>query len=161
METSTIKRNSLGQIAKGSKNSFWLGKKLSPEHIEKIKKSNIVSSFWRGKKLPEKIKQKISESKSGKNHWNWKGGITKEEKRIRKTSKYNNWRFSILKRDNYTCVFCLKRGGDLHVDHIKRFSDYPELRFAIDNGRTLCVECHRKTNTYGGKKKSTLSLRMT
>lgn len=50
----------------------------------------------------------------------------------------------VLKRDNYTCVLCSKRGGDLHVDHIKGWSNYPDLRFDASNCRTLCVKCHYK-----------------
>lgn len=32
-------------------------------------------------------------------------------------------------------------------------SNFPELRFELSNGRTLCVECHQKTDTYGEKAK--------
>ena len=49
----------------------------------------------------------------------------------------------ILKRDNYTCVWCGKKNTYLEADHIQRWVDCPELRLAIDNGRTLCKKCHK------------------
>lgn len=57
----------------------------------------------------------------------------------------------VLERDNYTCVLCDKYGGDLHVDHIKGWSTYPELRFDVNNCRTLCVDCHYKV-TFNSQK---------
>ena len=83
------------------------------------------------------------------NNPNWKGGITKENEKIRKTIEYKNWRRACMERDNFTCQICLKRGGDLEIDHIKPQSLFPELRFELTNGRTLCIPCHRKTDTYG------------
>lgn len=112
-----------------------------------------------GIKMKEETKLKISlkkkgiplEKNRGNNHPNWKGGITKIHIKIRNSLEMKLWRRAVLLRDNYTCVWC-GSNEKLDVDHIKRFADYPELRFAIDNGRTLCRNCHLTTETYGGKK---------
>lgn len=63
------------------------------------------------------------------------------------------WRKKVFDRDNYTCQMCPtpKRGVKLHADHIKPFTFYPELRFDVNNGRTLCIPCHKKTETYAGR----------
>lgn len=100
-------------------------------------------------------RRKISEihkKNREKNHF-WRGGITNLNRTIRGSIEYKLWREAVFKRDNWTCVFCLKRGERLEADHIKPFSKYVELRFDVSNGRTLCVPCHKTTDTYGNKKK--------
>lgn len=79
---------------------------------------------------------------TGPNHPSWKGGLTPKNLRIRGSKKFIDWRNNVFKRDNYTCQLCKKRGGIIHANHIKKFSDYPKLRFEIHNGITLCKECH-------------------
>ena len=74
-----------------------------------------------------------------------------ERSKIMRMPKYRFWRQSVFERDNYTCQMCGERGGKLRADHIKPFATYEELRFDINNGRTLCDNCHRKTPTYGGR----------
>ena len=76
-------------------------------------------------------------------------GKTPLYKRIRKSKEYIAWREGVFFRDDYQCQLCNKRGGELQADHIKPFALYPELRFAIDNGRALCVDCHKTTDTWG------------
>lgn len=101
----------------------------------------------KGKRMSPELRAKLS----GKNASNWQGGKTTESQIIRHRVEYRLWREAVFARDNWTCQTCFTRGGTLNADHIKPFSLYPELRFAIDNGRTLCLECHKKTDTFGCK----------
>lgn len=68
----------------------------------------------------------------------------------RRSPADKRWKKSVLERDNYTCVWCGSE-SNIEVDHIKPWSKHPELRFNLDNGRTLCHNCHCKTSTYGSK----------
>ena len=84
-------------------------------------------------------------------HWAWKGGITPINVKIRNSIKYKQWRTAVFKRDKYMCQRCGQWGGKLNADHIKDFAYYPELRFQISNGQTLCINCHKLKGTYKGK----------
>lgn len=122
-------------------------KKLSDynKNIGKRPPSNL------GKKLSEDTKRKISIA-------NYKGGNPSASQKIRSSFEYKLWRKAVFERDGYTCVLChikntkgLGKTVRLNADQIKPFSRYPELIFAIDNGRTLCVPCHKTTDTFAGK----------
>ena len=65
------------------------------------------------------------------------------------TYKYRQWQKVVFERDNRTCQICGLTKEIMHADHIKRYSEFPELRYELSNGRTLCEECHIKTENYG------------
>lgn len=64
--------------------------------------------------------------------------------RNRECKEYSEWRNFVFKRDNYTCQHCRKIGVKLNAHHIKPWALYPKLRFNVDNGITLCEDCHKK-----------------
>jgi 5-methylcytosine-specific restriction endonuclease McrA len=87
-----------------------------------------------------------SAKKRGANNGNWRGGVTKPRKAALTTGEYRAWRRAVFERDNWTCQFCGHRGGgEIHADHIKPWAYFPELRYEVSNGRTLCRDCHRTT----------------
>lgn len=61
----------------------------------------------------------------------------------RRSAEYKLWRKSVFERDDYTCQICGRRGVKLNAHHKKSYAYFPELRYAIDNGITLCVDCHK------------------
>lgn len=111
---------------------------FSEEWIEKMRTNALKNNI--GARLPH---YKGEESPM------WRGGITPINLKIRNSTEYKVWRKAVFKRDNYTCVICGVRGVYLHADHIKPFALYPEYRLIVSNGRTLCVPCHKGTDTYG------------
>jgi hypothetical protein len=93
-------------------------------------------------------------SRKGKDSFNWRGGITPENERIRHSKEYKEWRLHVFERDNFACVNCGdNKGGNLNADHIQPFSLFPELRLDINNGRTLCIDCHKEIGWSPSKNK--------
>ena len=76
----------------------------------------------------------------------WKGGILQGVRKIRRSTELKDWRIKVFERDNYTCQKCDVKGTKLNAHHIKLFAKYPELRFDVNNGITLCNDCHKKTH---------------
>ena len=72
----------------------------------------------------------------------WKGGVSSERGLARRTPEYATWRLSVYRRDHFLCVLCLKHERLMDAHHIKQFFAYPELRYDVENGVTLCRYCH-------------------
>jgi len=45
--------------------------------------------------------------------------------------------------------------GKLNAHHIENFAQYPELRCAINNGITFCIDCHRDFHNKYGRENNT------
>ena len=150
-------RQKISQALKGKR----LGLKR-PEHSKWMKKHHPKGML--GKKHSGKTKLKMS------NSWCYEKIITPERNKqlsetlklkygtkntdrkylknlIRKSAEYRNWRKSVFERDKYTCQECGAKNGNgkavyLEAHHIKSFVLFPDLRFKVSNGLTLCRQCH-------------------
>lgn len=140
-------------ISRTREKNYFFGKKLTKEHREKLRKAKI------GTHRSEETKIKIGLANTGERSTFWRGGKMKYYEvniQIRKSSEYNQWRNAVFIRDHYHCTACGLKSGNgkavfLEADHIKPFAIFPKLRFVLDNGKTLCKECHKNTDTYGRK----------
>ena len=154
-----------------------LGKKRPPrtkewsERIAASKREKYIGAgnpFY-GKHHSEETRRLISQKQKanpkfkrlGAKHWNWQGGISDNHSKLRSENraKLSEWRKAVYGRDYYTCQNCGGRGSRnqrLNAHHIKSFTKYPELRFEVRNGITLCEKCH---NMLLLKHRDSLSLR--
>lgn len=89
----------------------------------------------------------------------WKGDARKTERTERYDPRYNEFRRSVFIRDHFTCQCCgaknyKGRHGTviLEAHHLNNFKDYIDERYDVNNGVTLCKECHKKFHSMYGKK---------
>ena len=111
------------------------------EMDEQLKKACLAMS------TPE---TNVKKGRSGPSHSRYKADRS-QIKSPRPRYEQTCWRKAVFERDNYTCQICGVRGGKLAADHIKPYAIYKEDRWKLENGRTLCDPCHKKTPTYGSK----------
>jgi len=109
--------------------------------------------------------------KNPKNHWNWQGGKSPLRQRLYSASNYSEWRTKVFKRDSYICQECGQHGGSLEAHHknefhiifaefLKEYDQFSPIEdketlvrlamkykpfWEIDNGKTLCKDCHNLT----------------
>ena len=148
---------SLSQKRIGNKPPSWKGKKHSEEAKNKIREKRKILFKENGFLNTPETRNKISLTLialdlRGEKSAHWKGGTKKTpEMKLRGSKLYKIWRKHVFNRDRYTCQKCGITNVPLEADHIFSFKLYPDLRFEILNGQTLCQKCHYQTDTYGGK----------
>lgn len=91
--------------------------------------------------------------------WNERTNYKRHE---RATHEYIQWRSDVFRRDNYTCVCCGSRSTKgaaitLNAHHIQNWKDYPQMRYIVDNGATLCKKCHISFHKIYGKHNTSLA----
>lgn len=78
------------------------------------------------------------------NHPNWNPNKTDEERITeRYYNDYTKFVRKVLNRDNYTCICCDTKGGNLVVHHLDSYDWCKDKRTESTNGVTLCEKCHK------------------
>ena len=84
-------------------------------------------------------------SMCGERHWRWISDRTKVKGlNERNNPEYKQWRGRVLSRDGYRCLDCGEiKKGEMEADHIFGWAKFPRLRYFVENGQTLCKDCHK------------------
>lgn len=162
-----IEKHSLVKCSKLFNRSINTIKKLLLKHQIPVRNMKEIASdpIWQKNRIDQiKGERNCCFGKKGKDHPAYKEvKITPLYKLIRTIPQYKVWRQSVFERDQWTCQICKKQGGDLNADHVLQLAKILKIYnilsieeaiknehlWNISNGLTLCIECHRKTETYG------------
>jgi hypothetical protein len=127
-------RRKQSEARKGEKNHSWKGGK--PKCIDCGKQLTSYSA--------KKCKGCYSKTMTEENNPCWRGGLAFRKKQDKRNdSAYQEWVRQCKKRDNNQCLFKgQKCSGYNIVHHILPWRDFPELRYELKNGITLCQYHH-------------------
>jgi len=68
--------------------------------------------------------------------------LTQQERILqRNTPEHREWAKAIKVRDSFKCQVCF-RNMKLQAHHLSSYSTAPDLRYSLQNGVTLCKDCH-------------------
>lgn len=78
----------------------------------------------------------------GESNINYKSG-TSHIDCVRDVAKISKWRRSVFQKDKYVCQNCgYDKGKIIQAHHVKPYAEFPEHRYDVENGVTLCKPCH-------------------
>lgn len=129
-----------------SSNFFKSSKSRTPKKCETCQKvflrrgRNRIDRFCGSECWGEWIRRNWT----GEGNPNWKN--VKKFQRERTHARYRKWRNTVVERDG-KCDICGST-KKLEAHHIKKYEPYPELRYELSNGITLCKNCHIKNPNY-------------
>lgn len=98
--------------------------------------------------------------RGGPNHHKYNHLLTDSDRvrrRGRQSTETYEFKKHVFCRDNYTCQVCSKRGGDLNAHHLNGYHWYKVGRNDINNGVTLCCNCHNGFHAKYGYTYNTIS----
>ena len=125
-------------LMKGERHWNWQGGKINklPNCLGCNKKLTVFSA--------KRCHKCLGMSRRGEKHFAWITDRTKLVKRQeRNDSSYHSWRREVWLRDNFKCKIANPDcKGRIEAHHILGWTDYPELRYEINNGITLCHAHH-------------------
>lgn len=110
----------------------------------------------------DEYKAKIALANGGENNGMWNPNLSPEERErqrrhARRYPGYQEFRRKVYERDNYTCVKCGDdTGGNLVVHHLNGFHWDEGSRTEVDNGATLCNDCHNTFHKIYGRRNNDL-----
>ena len=86
----------------------------------------------------------------------WNLNLTAEERATSRNremaiSGLHLWREDVFKRDWYGCVVCGNhKSGVLVAHHKESWNRNKDLRLNVNNGDTVCTECHKEFHSRYG-----------
>jgi 5-methylcytosine-specific restriction endonuclease McrA len=169
--TSSVKRNEYGCFAKGNKirlgaivpkgKEHWSWKPRT-EHLCPICSKLMLLCPWEKNRKFCSLKCR-GLGKRDVNSPVYKGehGSKRIRVRIMDMPEYKEWRTAVFRRDGWKCTWCGSK-KNIEADHVHSLAKLlreNEIKtpaqarrcptvWDVANGRTLCRECHRTTDSY-------------
>lgn len=85
--------------------------------------------------------RELSRARVGELNPNYDDTISEEERRKRRNNYTKKWASAVKQRDDYTCQVCGST-EKLVAHHLNSYKNNPDARYDIDNGVTVCRDCH-------------------